>query len=101
MMMIEGQTLPVGIVNEIESYVGKVEISDGDYVIMMTDGVADCFMDSDDLSVYLKRCEIINPQEIAKHILDEAVRRSGGKAEDDMTVIVAGIWERNKSQYGS
>ncbi len=96
-MMIEGQTLPVGVVHEIESYVGKVEISGGDYVIMMTDGVADCFMeDEEDLSGYLKRCEIINPQEIAKHILDEAVRRSMGKAPDDMTVIVAGIWERGK-----
>ena len=94
-MMIEGQTLPVGVVHEIESYVGKVGISNGDYVIMMTDGVSDCFMNSeDDLSEYLKRCEIINPHEIAKHILDEAVRRSGGKAADDMTVIVAGIWER-------
>ncbi|MDE6616453.1 MAG: SpoIIE family protein phosphatase, partial [Lachnospiraceae bacterium] len=94
-MMIEGQTLPVGVVHEIESYVGKVGISGGDYVIMMTDGVSDCFMeDEEDLSGYLKRCEIINPQEIAKHILDEAVRRSGGKASDDMTVIVAGIWER-------
>ena len=62
---------------------------------MMTDGVSDCFMNSeDDLSEYLKRCEIINPQEIARHILDEALRRSGGKAADDMTVIVAGIWER-------
>lgn len=94
-MMIEGQTLPVGVVHEIESYVGKVGISNGDYVIMMTDGVSDCFMNSeDDLSEYLKRCEIINPHEIAKHILDEAVSRSGGKAADDMTVIVAGIWER-------
>ncbi len=93
-MMIEGQTLPVGVVSEIESYVGKVEISKGDYVIMMTDGVSDCFIDGNDLSGYLKECEIINPQEIAGHILDEAVRRNEGKAEDDMTVIVAGIWER-------
>lgn len=96
-MMIEGQTLPVGVVHEIESYVGKTGISGGDYVIMMTDGVADCFTgNGDDLTVYLKRCEIINPQEIAKHILDEAVRRNGGKASDDMTVIVAGLWERGK-----
>lgn len=94
-MTIEGQTLPVGVVSEIESYVGKVEISGGDYVIMMTDGVSDCFMDGNYLSEYLKKCEIVNPQEIAKYILDEAVRRNGGKAEDDMTVIAAGIWERN------
>lgn len=99
-MMIEGQTLPVGVVHEIESYVGKVEISKGDYVIMMTDGVSDCFMnDENDLSEYLKRCDIINPQEIAKHILDEAIRRNGGKADDDMTVIVAGIWERKNQDF--
>lgn len=96
-MMIEGQTLPVGVISEIDSYVGKVAISRGDYVIMMTDGVSDCFTQGEEeLAEYLKRCEIINPQEIANHILDEAMRRSGGKATDDMTVIVAGIWERGK-----
>lgn len=94
---IEGQTLPVGVINEIESYVGKVQISDKDYVIMMTDGVSDCFINENDLSEYLQKCDIVNPQEIAKHILDEAVCRNDGKAEDDMTVIVAGIWKRNVS----
>ncbi len=99
-MMIEGQTLPVGVVSEMESYVGKVKISDGDYIIMMTDGVADCFIDgNDDLSEYLKKSEMVNPQEIAEYILNEAVRRNNGRAEDDMTVIAAGIWERSVEAY--
>ena len=97
-MMIEGQTLPVGVVSEIDSYMGKVEVSDGDYVIMMTDGVSDCFEGyGNTLSDYLKECDIVNPQEMAGHILDEAVRRNDGKIIDDMSVIVAGIWKRDKS----
>jgi len=96
--VIEGQTLPVGIINEIESYAGKIEISEGDYVIMVTDGVADCFPEGKDLSGYLGKCELVNPQEIAKHILDEAVRRSGGTVCDDMTVIAAGIFRNSTAR---
>lgn len=42
---------------------------------------------------------MVNPQEIAEYILNEAVRRNNGRAEDDMTVIAAGIWERSVEVY--
>lgn len=94
---IEGQTLPVGVVQDIESYVGRIKITKGDYIIMMTDGVSDCFGNDEDLlEDYLKESRVINPQELAENILDEAVRRMGGYVSDDMSVIVTGIWERNK-----
>lgn len=91
---IEGQTLPVGVVQDIESYVGRINITQGDYIIMMTDGVSDCFdNDEDILEDYLRESSIINPQELAEKILDEAVKRRGG-VSDDMSVIVTGVWER-------
>ena len=52
--------------------------------------------DEDLLEDYLKESRVINPQELAENILDEAVRRMGGYVSDDMSVIVTGIWERNK-----
>ena len=91
---IEGQTLPVGVVQDIESYVGRINITQGDYIIMMTDGVSDCFdNDEDVLENYLRESSIINPQELAEKILDEAVKIRGG-VSDDMSVIVTGVWER-------
>lgn len=92
---VEGQSLPVGIVQEAEPYLGKCRIYSGDYVIMMTDGVSDAFADrEEDLKEFLTCCKIINPQELAERVLDEAVERCEGTARDDMSVIVAGIWER-------
>lgn len=92
---IEGQALPIGVSQEIESFTGKAEISTGDYVIMMTDGVADCFRTKEnDLELYLEQCEIDQPEELAGAILEEAVYRSDGRVLDDMSVIVTGIEKR-------
>ena len=94
---IEGQTLPVGVVQDIESYVGKIKITKGDYIIMMTDGVSDCFENDEGiLEDYLRESRVINPQELAENILDEALRRNDGCVSDDMSVIVTGVWERGK-----
>ena len=64
---------------------------------MMTDGVSDCF-DNDEgiLEDYLRESRVINPQELAENILDEALRRNDGCVSDDMSVIVTGVWERGK-----
>ncbi len=94
---VDGQALPVGVVQDAEPYLGKTQINSGDYVIMMTDGVADAFFDrEEELEELLQEKRIINPQELAEAILEESIRRCGGFAYDDMSVIVAGVWERSK-----
>ena len=95
MFRIEGQALPVGVVKEAEPYLEKTKIYSGDYVIMMTDGVVDAFDGrEEELEQLLGSVEIINPQELASFILDEAVAGYGGENRDDMSVIVAGIWRK-------
>jgi stage II sporulation protein E len=95
---IEGQALPVGIWQEADPYLNKTHISSGDYVIMVTDGIVDAFQGREqELEEILSRKKIINPQELAEYILDEAVKQSGGFAEDDMSVVAAGIWARDTS----
>lgn len=89
---IEGQALPIGVRKELESFTGNADIMDGDYVIMMTDGVADCFRGAEeDLENYLEECIAIEPAELADMILEEAVMRQNGTVQDDMSVIVTSI----------
>lgn len=94
MYCIEGQSLPVGVIGEVEPYVGKMSLYAGDYVIMMTDGVADLFSEEKyNLEKFIRQTDIVNPGDMAQAIVDEAVRRSAGYISDDMSVIVAGVWE--------
>ncbi len=92
---VDGQALPVGVVQDAEPYLGKTGINSGDYVIMMTDGVADVFSGrEEELEELLQDKKIINPQELAEYILEESIVRCGGFAYDDMSVIVAAVWAR-------
>jgi stage II sporulation protein E len=93
---IEGEALPVGVWQEAEPYRNKTDISSGDYVIMVTDGIVDAFRGrEEEIEEILLGKQIINPQELAEYILQEAVLQWGGQAADDMSVVVAGIWERD------
>lgn len=92
---IEGQALPIGVHQEMTSFIQKEEIIDGDYVIMMTDGVADLFQDmTGSLEEYIYECDIREPDELADAILEEALARQNGCASDDMSVIVTKIEKR-------
>lgn len=92
---IEGQALPIGVHQEMASFIRKEEIEDGDYVIMMTDGVADLFQDvTGSLEEYIYECDIREPDELADAILEEALARQNGCAGDDMSVIVTRIEKR-------
>ena len=94
MYCIEGQSLPMGVVSDAEPYIGKMSLYPGDYVIMMTDGVADMFsQERYNLEKFIKQIEIVNPGDMAQAIVDEAVSRNKGTVSDDMSVIVAGVWE--------
>lgn len=94
---IEGQALPVGVYQDAEPYFEKTEIYSGDYVIMMTDGIVDAFAGREaELEKMLQEHRIVNPQELAEYIVDEAVARSEGIAKDDMSVVVAAVWERTR-----
>ncbi len=92
---IQGQALPVGIVKDEKPYIQKGKIYSGDYVIMMTDGVLDAFLGEEDVLIgYMEQNHKINPQEWAEDILTLALKQKNGQAMDDMSVIVAGIWEK-------
>ena len=92
--IIEANSLPLGIVDEImptiQSYVLKV----GDFVIFVTDGITDAFNNNEELQNFINNQQTTNPQILAEAILDKALEIGCGYANDDMTVLVGKIWEK-------
>lgn len=95
---IEVGNLPLGIFQKIQIETMSRDLQDGDYLIMISDGVRDAFGEEDYLDTMTYLLEDIaeqNPGEIAEKILHLAIRACGGRIGDDMTVLVAGIWENS------
>lgn len=95
---ISSGNLPLGIFQkpDVES-IGRT-LMDGDYVIMLSDGVPDALsqgIGEDMLSEYIGSLAMENPGEIANAILRFCIQQSRGHIRDDMTIMVIGIWERN------
>ncbi len=95
---IRSTTLPIGggDVADVESLSKK--LYDGDYVIMMSDGVVEpCEVDKQQvLSDILLNLKSGKPKEMAKEILEQVKSRWPDGNEDDMTVFVTGIWNYSK-----
>lgn len=92
--VISSATLPVGMLSQADYETKSKKLYDGDYIIMVSDGVLDCITENDK-EAYLK--EVINkipnhtPQELANEVLTAALECHDFKPIDDMTVLVCGI----------
>ncbi len=98
--IIKGDSLPLGIFHQMELNEKQVQIKDGDYIIMISDGIEEAFHDENApyiLQEFIERIEFENPREIANQILQFVIRACGGKIRDDMTVIAAGVWNNEES----
>ncbi|HYF75338.1 MAG TPA: stage II sporulation protein E, partial [Candidatus Nitrosocosmicus sp.] len=95
--VIRTGSLPVGILSHIDVELVKKKLGDGDFVIMVTDGVLDCNKDIVDkekwLADMIMNMSTRNPQKLAEDIIQSCLEANGGIAPDDMTVIAAKVWE--------
>ena len=94
---ISSSTLPIGVLQEIEIESQVRELHSGDYVIMLTDGVLDALPVNEQdtlLTTFIQDSRIVNPKELAHHILGQVLEWSGEVPVDDMTILVVGIWKR-------
>lgn len=94
---ISSATLPAGIFHQIEIEKTSRQLQDGDFVVLLTDGVLDYLkvpMPEDTMREILDTIETNNPGQIAKQILERILLFTAGKVPDDMTVLVAGIWKK-------
>jgi len=94
--LIQIDNLPAGFLTEGTVQPEKRKVSDGEFIIMMTDGLYERINGLDDENMIKKaiaRENTLNPQELAEHLLERAC--SGKKnVPDDMTVIVAKLWRK-------
>ncbi len=93
---ISARNLPLGVFYETDMEVTRRRLVDGDYIIMVSDGVLDALsqgVGEEMMPEMLGRISLKNPSEIANHILNFSLCQSKGKIRDDMTVMVIGVWE--------
>ena len=95
--MIYSTGLPAGIFHQIDIERHWAKVGNGDFVILLSDGVIDYLQvenPQEILKEFIEKVHFHNPEKIAKFILERVLLFTGGKVPDDMTVLVAGIWER-------
>lgn len=85
MEVIEGCSLPLGIIEETKPQIVHKRLKGGDIVVLISDGIADRLSYAD-MTELFGAIRSINPQVIADEII-RAAEQKEGKA-DDMTAIV-------------
>lgn len=90
--LIKSNSLPTGIMNEINVDTYDKDLENGDIIVMCSDGIIDSSIEYANRELWLKYLlEDIQtdvPERIANIILKEAIDNNVGKPKDDMSVIV-------------
>ncbi len=91
--VIKSQTMPVGMLDKVELEVQTRKVSDGDIIVMCSDGLLESKnnLKEDWIQEYLENMNTTNVQRVADLIVAEAIDNSFGIARDDITVIIAKI----------
>ncbi len=95
--IIRNSSLPVGILSKVDVEFNRRKLGDGDFVIMVTDGVLDAnknVLDKEKwLAKLINEIDTRNPQRIADSIMESCLMESKGQIGDDMTILVAKVWK--------
>lgn len=97
---IQISNLPLGAFGTLDLDSARIRLEEGDYLILLSDGVAEGLQEEDRrgrLEEYIGRLKLQNPREMARAILEYGTQLHRGRVEDDMTVMVAGVW-RNRER---
>ena len=89
------QNFPLGVFGQLEPELIYRTLQNGDYVIMLSDGVLDALsqgIGEEVLPEIIGKMDYNNPNEIANQILAYCIKQSKGQVRDDMTVLVTGVW---------
>ncbi len=92
--IIEGSSLPLGILDDLTPTGSTTTLNEGNTVIMVTDGISDAFGSSTDFIDFLRTLDNRNPQEIADRILNKALNIENNYAKDDMSVLAVRIFKK-------
>ncbi|WP_343247823.1 SpoIIE family protein phosphatase [Diplocloster hominis] len=94
---ITSTSLPMGVFHQLDFDSTNKKLYDGDFVIMVTDGVLDALpIEEQDTLIreIIMEADTNNPKELSRRILERAKEYNDNKARDDMTVLAIGIWKK-------
>ena len=97
METVSSTSMPMGIIGEADYECTKKQLRPGDFLVMVSDGILDAFPGNhgeDRLQEILLQETTENASEMAADILEEVLKLRCRKADDDMTVLVGGLWRR-------
>ncbi len=95
--VINSQSLPVGILKDVDFQVYETFLEDGDFLIMMSDGLLEANTEVENKEKWMKdiimNLDTINPETLANSILQISEEVSSDNIRDDMTVLVTKMWK--------
>lgn len=92
--ILEGESLPLGIIENMKPSIHKSVLDNSDMIILASDGIVDSFNSEEDYKTFVNNIDSINPQLVADEILKRARTNDGEISRDDMTVLVGKIYEK-------
>ncbi|MDD5899863.1 MAG: SpoIIE family protein phosphatase [Lachnospiraceae bacterium] len=98
---VESATLPVGILGDADYDTKEKKLFDGEYIIMMSDGVPEALGEHMEEVLFAagKKQTDRTPQGVAGEILKAALDLCDYKPTDDMTVLVAELVKKQPPYY--
>jgi stage II sporulation protein E len=94
---IRSCSLPIGMFGNIETEIITKKLYDKDMVILVSDGVVDAMKNQDKeekLVNLIMDTDAKNPKEAATLLMEKISKQPDFKATDDMTILVAGVWDK-------
>lgn len=94
---IKSTSLPIGVMDCVDMESTKKKLYDGDFVIMMSDGLMEAIEEEEKdevISNIIMSAKAKKPKDLAWEILNTVCEKTGSIINDDMTVLVTGIWDK-------
>lgn len=90
-------SLPVGVGNNPEIDQKEVTLKNGDFVVMVTDGVLEYLhvpKPEETMREIIESIDCRHPGVLVKKIMERVLLFTGGKVQDDMTILATCVWEK-------
>ena len=94
--IIKSTTLPIGVLEQVDYDCTTKKLYDGDYVVMISDGILDnipCVNKEEKVAQIIHSISVREPSAMAEEILSKSLACNDMKAADDCTVLVLGLFD--------
>lgn len=94
---IRSTSLPVGVMQNVDYEHTKKKLYDGDFIVMVSDGVLDAMPQrkaEETIEKWILQSQTMNAKELAEELLDSVLKQRCRRAEDDMTILIGTIWKK-------